>query len=60
MFEISQFESYREDNRREVKRQRAVSLMPYGIRIQHLRIVMEELLFLAFVKMKMGAGIQQD
>ncbi len=42
------------------KRQRAVSLIPYGIRIQHLRIVMEELLFLAFVKMKMGAGIQQD
>lgn len=46
VFDISQFDEYREDNRREVKKQTADYQFLYGIPILHLLIVMVVLLFL--------------
>lgn len=43
-FDISQFYSYREDNRCEVKRGKVDFQTHYGKRILHLLIVMEALL----------------
>ena len=45
-FDISQFDSYREDNRREVKKAKAGCLFRCGKRIPLLLIVTAELLFL--------------
>ena len=59
-FDLSQFDEYREDNRREVKKPKVAYQFLYGTLIQLLPTVMVELLFLASRKTKMGAGIRQD
>lgn len=45
-FDISQFDSYKEDNRREVKRAMVDSLMICGRHILHMLILMVALSFL--------------
>lgn len=39
VFDLSKFDEYREDNRREVKKQMGVCRFPYGTLILLLRIV---------------------
>lgn len=41
-FDIRKFDSYREDNRREVKKRKAAFQHRYGKRTRHLQIVMVE------------------
>ena len=42
LFDISKFDSYKEDNRREVKKQMGGYQCPYGTSILHLPIAMVE------------------
>ena len=60
MFDLSEFHEYREDNRREKKEPGEACRILCGVLIPHSRIVMAELLFLGFRKMKMTAGVQRD
>ncbi len=46
LFNPADFDSYKEDNRREVKKQKAGCLIVYGILILPLQTVMAELLSL--------------
>ena len=47
LFEMAKFDSYKEDNRREVKKAEGASLIAYGILTLPLPTAMAELLFLA-------------
>lgn len=42
MFDLTKFDEYKEDNRREVKRQKAAYLRRFGKPIRLLQIVMAE------------------
>ena len=58
-FDLSQFDEYREDNRREVKRAEGglpVCRFPCGTPIPHLQIAMVESLFLVLKKIRMVVG----
>lgn len=59
IFDIAKFDSYREDNRREVKKQKVVCQIHCGKRTLLLQIVMEELLFLEFRKTRIVRGVPQ-
>lgn len=56
VFDLSQFDEYREDNRREVKKQTVACRFHCGIPILHLLIAMVELLFWVLKKIKMAVG----
>lgn len=55
-FDLSQFDEYREDNRREVKKQMVVCQFLCGTPILPLLTIMVELLFLVLKKIKMVVG----
>lgn len=55
-FDLLQFDEYREDNRREVKKQMVVCWFLCGTPILPLLTVMVELLFLVLKKIKMVVG----
>lgn len=48
LFDIKNYDSYKEDNRREVKRREVVYLCLYGNHTLQWRMLMAVLLFLAF------------
>ena len=52
-FDLSQFDEYREDNRREVKKQKVVCRFLCGTPILPLQTAMVESLFLVSKKIKM-------
>ena len=52
-FDINSLSSYREHNRLEAKRQRAVSRVHFGKLIPHLQILMAGLFYLELKKMLM-------
>lgn len=55
-FELSQFDEYREDNRREVKKRKVACRFLCGTPILPLRTAMVELSFLVSKKIKMVVG----
>lgn len=59
-FDLSQFDEYREDNRREVKKPKVAYQFLYGTLIQLLPTVMVVLLFLVSKKKRMAVGKRPD
>ena len=60
IFDISKFDSYKEDNRREVEKQMADYQCHYGTHILRLRIAMAVSLFSVLQRIMMEHGERQD
>ena len=60
LFDITKFDSYKEDNRREVKKLKADCRIRYGRRILLLQIAMAGLSSLVYGKERMVHGILRD
>ena len=60
IFDISRFDSYREDNRREVKKRTMVFLFLFGIHTRLLPTATAALSFSVSKKIQMAAGARPD